>query len=342
MNLFYSFHSLVRRHLTLAERLLAATGLALLLYGLVQSLPVYPLYWDIVLTTAVFALTLWSPVAGYFVAVLVASYPLYSVSIYVAVIFLAVAVIGQHLFIQNLGGTLLTLASPLLGSIYLAWTIPLLGGLWWGPVGGALMGGLGALWGQVAAGMVGLDPDWVRLLGILPDLRFLPVRFASANSLETFLLLLDPLAPNSTSLLYHLLQVVLWALAGWTVGTLAEKEWLQYRRPRSTIVLVALGAPVIAGLHILLSLWLGIQIPPEAWSGLGLTTLVSAVVAASLEAGLDFFEHPLPLPRKIALELDDEEDEPSIHAPRAAQAAPTPEKSDENKKPDDLIMLELD
>jgi len=342
MNWFYSLHSQVRRHLTLLEHFFVAIGLSMLLYGLMQSLPVYPMYWDIVLTVAVFALTLWSPVAGYFVAVLATAYPLYNISIYIAVIFLALAVIGQHVFIQNLGGTLLTLASPLLGSIYLAWIIPLLGGLWWGPLGGALMGGLGALWGQIAAGMVGLEPDWMRLFGILPDLRFLPVRFASANSLETLLLLLNPLAPNSTALLYHILQVVIWAFVGWTVGMLAEKEWMQYRRPRSTAVMVAVGSFALAVLHILINLWLGVVISPNSWMGLGMTALVSAVAAAGLEGGLDFFEHPLPLPRKIAFEMDDDITESPKRQTIPSAPSSTSETNSETNKPDDLIMLELD
>lgn len=342
MNLIYSFHSLIRRHLTLLEHFLTAAGMSLLLYGLMQSLPVYPLYWDVVLTVAVFALGLWMPAAGYFVAVLAAVYPLYSISIYIAVIFLAVAVIGQHLFIQNLGGTLLTLASPLLGSIYLVWTIPLLGGLWWGPFGGALMGGLGALWGQLAAGMIGLDPDWMRLFGILPDLRFLPARFTSANSLDTLLLLLDPLAPNSTALLYHLLQVASWAFVGWTIGMLAEKEWIQYRRPRSTVVMMPLAALVLAILHILVNLWLGVTISSNSWAGLGMTALVSAVAAASLEGGLDFFEHPLPLPRKIKLEMDDEAGEIPDRLPVPPVSSAANITDSEKSEPDDLIMLELD
>jgi hypothetical protein len=341
MKIFYSLHSFVRRRLSFFERLLTAVGLSALLYALMQSLPVYPTYWDVVITTGVFALTLWSPVAGYFVAVLATVYPLYTVSIYVAVIFLAIAVIGQHLFIQNLGAALLTLISPLLGSIYLVWIVPLLGGLWWGPAGGALMGGFAALWGQLVAGMVGLDPDWIKLLGLLPDIRFLPERFASANSLETLLLLLDPLAPNSTSLLYHLLQIAIWAFAGWTIGTLTEKEWVQYRRPRSTALMAFAGAVILAGLHVLLSLWLSQPLQPTAWINLGLTVLFSAMAVVLLEIGLDFFDHPLPLPRHIALEIASEE-KSATTGPAPVTIPKLPEMDPDKTDPDDLIMLELD
>jgi hypothetical protein len=188
-----------------------------------------------VITGAVFFLAIWSPVGGYFLAVLAAAYPLYLVSIYIAVIFLAIAVIGQHAFIQNLSGAMLALASPVLGAIYLSWTIPLLGGLWWGPAGGAVMGGMAALWAEVVAGMANVPPDLVNLLGILPVINDPVGRFASANSLDVFRILFLPLAPNSSVLLYHILQIVIWSFAGWMVGMLNEKDWVQIRRPRPVL-----------------------------------------------------------------------------------------------------------
>jgi len=335
----YSLHSLVRRNLFMLERVLVAVGLGLMMYGLMQSIRVYPVYWDVVIVGLVFFLTLWSPIAGYFLAVLAAVYPLYSVSLYLAVLFLAVAVIGQHLFIQNLSATVLTLASPLLGGVYLAWLIPLLGGLWWGPLGGALMGAFAALWGQLFAGMAGISPDWITLLGVLPDLRLLTGAYSSANSIETLRLLFAPFIPNSTTLLYYLLQIASWAFAGWLVGMLAGKDWAQYHRPRATIALVAAGAPLLALLHILLAQWLGIPIKPLAWENLLIASLYSALAAMLLEAGAYFFEHPIPLPRsqeKFVRETPVPSSAPAVSAP---VNLPPIEQDD---KPDDLIMLELD
>jgi hypothetical protein len=339
-NLFYRFHSLLRRNVSLLERFLTAAGLAVLVYALTQTIPVYPVNWDIVVVGLVFLLTLWSPVAGYFAAVLAISYPLFTVSIYIAVLFLAIAVIGQHVFIQNLGATLLTLASPLLGGIYVAWTLPILGGLWWGPAGGALIGALAAFWGQLFAGMAGLAPDWLSLLGLLPDLRFFANRFASADSLETLALLFAPFAPNSTTLLYYVLQIFAWAFVGWTVGMLSGKEWILYRKPRTTILLAAAAAPLMCGLHVLLGLWLGAPLNALTWANLGFATLYSAFAAAVLEAGSDFIEHPLPLPASPVIQFEAAPD--SIRSAPAPTQVPKLPPMDPDEQSDDLIMLELD
>jgi hypothetical protein len=307
-----------------------------------DNLPVYPEYWDGVILIATFLLTLWSPVGGYFLAVVAAVYPLYTISIYLAVLFLAVAIIGQHIFIQNLGGTLLTLASPALGAIYLAWIVPLLGGLWWGPAGGLAMGALGALWGLLAAGLVGLSPDWMSLWGILPAMDGLPARFAGANSLETLLMVFTPLVPNATGLLYTLLQAAAWGLVGWIVGTLNQKEWAQYRRPRVGMLIAALGALAIALLHGGLALWLQIPVAPDKWEVLWVTMLFSAVVVVVLEAAQDFLEHPLPIPESkspIYFERDFSQ-EPT--PPLARPATNAQSKNDQKDDPNDLIMLELD
>lgn len=338
-DLLYGFHGLVRRNLFILERILVAVGLAAVVYGLTQSIQVYPMYWDVVIIGVVFFLTLWSPVAGYFLAVLAACYPLFTVSIYLAVIFLAIAIIGQHIFIQNLSATLLTLASPLLGGIYLAWVIPLLGGLWWGPAGGAAMGAIAALWGMFYAGMAGLSPDWLNLLGILPELRFSALGFSSANSLETLRLLVAPFIPNSTTLLYYVLQIAGWALVGWLVGMLTGKEWAQYYRPRATIALVAAGAPLLAVLQILPALWLSIPIRTLAWEGLGFSSLYSALAAAVLEAGAYFFEHPIPLPHTRGGRIRENQPAVVAHDPLPLTTLPP---MDPDEKPDDLIMLELD
>lgn len=347
MKVVYPFHSLIRRNLTIVERLIAAAGLGALLYALMHTLPVYPQYWDVVIVAVVAMLTLWSPVAGYFVAVLAAVYPLFTVSIYLAVLFLAIAVIGQHLFIQNLGGTLLTLASPVLGSVYLAWTVPLLGGLWWGPAGGALMGALGAFWGMLVGALIGMQPDWLQLFGVLPVVDRLPEQFASANSLETLGLLFRPFAPDSTSLLYHLLQIASWAAVGWAVGMFSEKDWVQFRRPRAGMAVAAVGALVLALLHIVFNLWLAVPVLPTAWTALGLTMVCSALAVVLLEFIQNFFEYPLPAPGRA----------PARRARVSPPSAPTSASADGNlststlqnsvetppeTEDDDLIMLELD
>jgi hypothetical protein len=337
-------HGLMRRYLSWLERLLVATGLSALLYGLMSSLPVYPLNWDLVILAVVFVAALWSPGIAYFIAVAAVAYPLYTLSLYVAVLFLAVALLGQRIFIHNLGATVLVLATPWLAGYQVAWAVPLLGGIWWGAAGGAWMGGGAALWGQVAAGMAGLNPDWLTLTGTSPTITGVVQRFGEANSLETLKLILEPLAPNTTLLLYHLLQVVAWAAVGGIVGTLADRSWIRQRRPWGTIVIAVLGAFALLGAHVGLGLWLEqhtLTTLAPVWPLLITTTGVVAIGVGTLEGLRDFLEHPLPPVRRRA--------RPQRRPGRARELehAPLPvptqlpdwEPADESE---DLIMLELD
>jgi hypothetical protein len=337
-------HGLMRRYLSWLERLLVATGLSALLYGLMSSLPVYPLNWDLVILAVVFVAALWSPGIAYFIAVAAAAYPLYTLSLYVAVLFLAVALLGQRIFIHNLGATVLVLATPWLAGYQVAWAVPLLGGIWWGAAGGAWMGGGAALWGQVAAGMAGLNPDWLTLTGTSPTITGVVQRFGEADSLETLKLILEPLAPNTTLLLYHLLQVVAWAAVGGIVGTLADRSWIQQRRPWGTIVIAVLGAFALLGAHVGLGRWLEqhtLTTLAPVWPLLITTTGVVAIGVGTLEGLRDFLEHPLPPVRRRARpqRRPGRAREPE-HAPLPVPTQlPDWEPADESE---DLIMLELD
>ncbi len=337
MKIIYPAHSYLRRHFSLIEQIITAAGLTALLYGIMRMLPSYPPDWSMVILGAVFFLSIWSPVGGYFLAVLAAAYPLYLVSIYVAVIFLAIAMIGQHIFIQNLSAALLSLASPLLGAIYLSWSVPLLGGLWWGPTGGAVMGASAALWTQLVAGMAYVPPDLINLPGILPVIQDPLGRFASANSLEVLQILFLPLAPNSSSLLHHILQITIWAFSGWLAGMLNEKDWAQIRRPRASISIALTGVLTLATLQILLNLWLGAPLSLNAQIALGITAFSSLAAIIFLEFIQHFFEHPLPTPAQHAAPIQFEID----NTPAPISVPTLPEMSEDNKT-EDLIMLELD
>jgi len=341
-------HGLMRRYLSLLERVLVAAGLAGLLYGLMSGLPAYPPNWDLVILAIVFVCALWSPPVAYFIAVAAATYPLYTLSLYVAVLFLAVALLGQRVFIHNLGAMVLVLAVPWLARYNLAWSVPLLGGLWWGGVGGAWMGGLAALWGQLAAGMAGLEPDWLTLIGTSPTITGVAQRFSTADSLETLKLILEPLAPNAAFLLYHLLQVIAWAVVGGLVGILADRTWVQHRRPWGTILTGIAGAVVLLGAHVGLGVWLEQHTRATLaplWPMLLATMFVVAVVVGGLEGLRDFLEHPLP-PIRPRVRFDRRprrgrgRDKEPERAPLPVPAQlPDWEAADESE---DLIMLELD
>jgi hypothetical protein len=287
----------MRRYLSLLERLLVATGLAALVFGVMNGIPVYPPNWDLVIVATIFVVALFWPGAAYFIAVAAVAYPLYTLSLYIAVLFLAVALLGQRVFIHNMGAMILVLASPWLARHNVAWVVPVLGGLWWGAAGGAWMGGTAALWGQVLAGMAGLNPDWLMLIGTSPTVAGVAQRFGEAGSLETLKLILEPLAPNATLLLYHLLQVIVWAAVGGIVGVLADRSWVQGRRPWGTILIGVAGAFALLGAHVGLGMWLEqysqLSISPM-WPTLITATVVVAVVVGALEGLRDFLEHPLP------------------------------------------------
>jgi hypothetical protein len=356
-------HGLMRRYLSWLERVVVAAGLSGLVYGLLSALPVYPPNWDLVILAAVFVVALWWPPIAYFLAVAAAAYPLYTLSLYVAVLFLVVALLGQRVFTHNMGALVLVLAAPWLARYNVAWVVPLLGGLWWGAAGGAWMGGLAALWGQVVAGMAGLNPDWLTRFGTAPGVAGVAQRFGQANSLETLKLILEPLAPNTTILLYHILQVLAWAAVGGIVGALADRAWTQRRRPLGGVLVAVVGACALLGAQVGLGLWLE-QYTPAAlapmWPLLLASAVVVVVMASILEGVRDVLEHPLPPARRRPRRrptrplIAQSGGAPALvgasrSAGRGGEATRTPvpvpaqlpdwEPADEA---DDLIMLELD
>lgn len=312
--LFRLPHGFLRRHLSMVERALVAAGVSLALYQLMSTLPAYPSPWEVVMAVTIFFVVLWSPPVGYFVAVVTALYPLYTVSLYLAVLFLAIALLGQRVFMHNMGAALLVLLAPWLAQFHLEWLVVLLGGLWWGKSGGAWIGGAAALWGQVLFGMAGQYPNWLDMMGFAPAAQGLFSQFKDANSLETLKLIVFPLAPNPTQLLFHLLQIVLWAMTAGLIGGIVERSWAQQRHPWRAIGVAIIGAAVMALGSLGLATWLE-QYGPEdfAWlvPGLAESGLYAAIGAAVLEGLRDFIEHPLPM---IGLPK----------SPSRAQAAPKP------------------
>lgn len=354
MNLLFSWHSFVRRNLSWLERLLTAAGFAYLLTGFLHAFPVYPLYWDVTLTALVFLFLLFWPLLGYFVLLAAFAYPLFIVSPYLAVFFLIAALLGQHWFVPNLGGILLVILTPTLAGGYLAWLAPLLGGLWWGTPGGLLLGGLAALWGKLQAGLAGLDPDWLSLFGLIPDTGAALGAFQHNNSLGALYQLFLPLMPDSTAVLYHLLQLCAWVFSGWLVAQLAQKETIQYHRPRSTVMILALGAFLLMVFHVALAAWLRPQVLSTLWQPLLLTGLVSALAAMLAEALAFFLEHPWGLMARSHLtsSLGGRSPLPAVKM-EIPETAPLPDASDDIKlkeaKPrdppdedDSLILMEID
>ena len=212
-------------------------------------------------------------------------------------------------------------------------------------------------------GMAGRNPDWLTLIGTSPSITGVAQRFGQANSLDTLKLILEPIAPNTTLLLYHLLQVIAWAAAGGLVGLLADRAWIQQRRPWGAMVAGIMGAVALLGAHFGLALWLDqytlttlLSLAPVLLA----TTVVVAVLVIGLEGLRDLIEHPLPPARRRpqrALRrwgsLNGRSSRESrvrtsrSKKPGDAERGPLPVPTqlpqwDSPEGPEDLIMLELD
>ncbi len=254
--IFRGPHNLYRRYQALLESTITAVGLAAIVVMALNSLSVYPRNWVWVIGMAIAVLGIRWPFVAYLVAVAVMIYPIYTINLYLAVLFLAISALGQRLFVHYLGATVLALATPALAEYHLHWLVPILGGLWWGGTSGAWIGGLAAIWGKILGGMAGLNLDWLVMAGQVPDAQVIITRFAGANSLDTLLLLIEPFAATANVILYHLLQVIGWAVAGGFVGALAKRKWVKYRTPWSILVLTAGGGLIMLATHLGLPYWL--------------------------------------------------------------------------------------
>ncbi len=254
-------HSLYRRYQAQLESACTAAGFAAVVTLALKNLDAYPANWVIVIGVAVGLLGVRWPLLAYSLGVVVLIYPLYTINLYLAVLFVAAAALGHRILAHYLGATALVLATPLLAEYHLHWLVPILGGLWWGGLAGAWIGGLAAMWGKLIAGMAGMNIDWLALAGHAPNATMIASRFHNANSLDTLLLLIEPFAATSTVILYNLLQVIGWTTAGGFVGMLAARKWVKYHAPWSVLVVTAGGGLILLATHVVLPYWLTEAVP---------------------------------------------------------------------------------
>lgn len=263
----------------------------------------FPVQWRVVLAASILVGGMWKPAIAYALFIAAMAYPLYQVSVYLMALALAVLILSAPATVRFLPQTLAVLIAPLLAPVHLAVLLPLLAGLWWGEVGGAVVGGLSALWLKVWAGMAGapldlwqingwIDGSWIRLsAGSLYE------RFHPANSLQTLLLLIAPFGSDSLVLLFNLLQVIAWAAAGFVVGFLmrwqraGRQGWAAALSLGPGLVLIWAGyvavptwLPVMGGASWLEPVWLPAQVllaGALAWCVYGLGQHLRRPVVAS-------------------------------------------------------------
>lgn len=339
------------------DRALPAAGLALLLWASAEATDTFPPEWRFFLAAVLFLLGLVSPPVAYVAFIFFVSYPLYRISVYLAALLLAALILTSPWAMRNLGATVLILIAPALLPWRLETAAPLLAGLWWGELTGALAGALAALWLKLLAGMAAQPLDLARLSGSIPASANIVKEFSDLNSLQTLLELANPFADTSQSLLLHLLQILAWGLAGYVAGMLAQRVWSDRWRG---------WAPLLSALPAAGVLWASYGLLPELinrteinlrtqFSDLTPWLLASALAAAAARQFYLYLRRPLvhSLRRPLARHREPSTS-PSHPAPRRGRKpGPQPEKPSFNWKPaqrppsatetdDDIIMLEID
>ena len=157
--------SLYQNNRTTINRAISAAWLSAMIWLTLGELPVYPAEWRAVMAAGVLTVGLWTVEWAFYIAVLALLYPLYHISIYVMVLFLAMAVLLRPLIIAYFNQALLIVSVPFLAQVRLQAVPALLAGLLWGAGSGMWVGSLAALWFKLLGGISGLDIDaFVELL----------------------------------------------------------------------------------------------------------------------------------------------------------------------------------
>jgi hypothetical protein len=332
---------LYQRYRPFCDRLIPALGMAFLFVLTAQATAAFPQEWRLFIAGGVLLAGLLAPVAGYVLFTLALAYPLYSISIYIAALALAVLIPLAFFLTRHLTALLLVLASPLLASYRIAPLVPLLAGLWWAEWGGVLAGLGSALWLKIFAGMCGATLDLTQLGGRRLAVHQLVARFHTANSLQTLLWIAEPFAPDSQTLLLHVLEILGWGLAGYGVGLMRQR---MEGMPRPNVGLLAsisagllgigigsLAVPVALGLREALAL-------PVPFLDFLVECCWSSVVAIGLYGVSRYLTRPAVVPLRSPIKPY----RPTVRpAPKpASQPWVRPQPRDDDQT--DIIMIDLD
>lgn len=339
---------LYQRHSELWQRVVLAVGWALLYVGCdggiaAAGLPTFPIQWRVVLAVLILAGGLYRPIVAYALFVVAVAWPLYQISIYVMALALAVLILTAPVAARFLPQALVVLAAPWMAPFHLISVLPLLAGLWWGSAGGAVVGALAALWLKVAAGMGGAPVDLWAVNGWAMTAAAVYERFHTANSLQTLIWLVEPLAHDSLGLLFNLLQVLAWAAAGFVVGGLAQALPAQVSAGRKAALSLGPGLLLIWAGYVAVPMWL--QWPGALWfepRWLAAQVVWAGAVAWSLDRLGRYFGEPVlggdvapivarPRPEKRSIKTSG-----SPHLPQKARSKSSA------REDEDIIMLELD
>jgi hypothetical protein len=225
------------------------------------------------------------------------------ISIYVMALGLAVLILAAPLVFHHMPLALMILWIPVLAPLHLTPVVPLLMGLWaadsymgeWQKSGAVVSAALCALWLKLGAGMTGYSVDLWQINGWSMNVSSIYGQFHSANSLRTVTMLVAPLAKSpdnrvSMSLLFNLLQVLIWGAAAYFVAGMREilllrRNGLAGQGGAWTAVLsLTPGVLTIWFGYVAVSSWL--QVPGPRWLD-PLWLPAQVVLAGFVALGLD-------------------------------------------------------
>jgi hypothetical protein len=360
--------SLYQNNRTTINRAISAAWLSGMIWLTLGGLSVYPAQWRAFIAAGVLTVGLWTHEGAFYLAVLALLYPLYHISIYVMVLFLAVAALLRPVIVAHFNQTLLVVSTPLLAQVHLE-AVPALGaGLLWGAGGGMWVGSLAALWFKLLGGMGRLDIDlWAlvsslqqpfgyaqdRAQGSAPlSVSMIIDRFHTANSLETLQRLVEPFAPSSTVALSHLLQILVWGIAGYLVGGMARRGWMDEKGMLGRVICLITAAILFLAGTLWVPVWLELrpedqvmaQVTPAA-----MDSLLAISVVALLDGCRRLLNRPLQQrtrrrrkPVQEPAEMESGERRMKRKGPKPSPLSdkiPEPVPSDQDE---DIIMIELD
>ncbi len=335
---------LYQRYRSFFDRLVPSLGMALLFVLVNQATGVFPRDWLWFIAGGIVLAGLIAPVAGYVLFVLALAYPLYSISIYVAALALSILILLAFFVTRYFSALVLILAIPLLVTFRITWAVPLFAGLWWAESGGVLVGMMGAFWLKIFAGMCGATPDFIQLSGQTLATSQLIDRFHTANSLQTLLWMTEPLAPDSQTLLLHIVEILGWGLAGYGVGLMRRRMEGMSRRNLGLLAAIAVGFLGMGmgslGLPMILGLRHASDLPISLLLDFLLECGKSGVIVLGLYGVSRYLARPAVLPTPSQIRSDRSFVQP-VPEPAPQPWVPSQPRV-EKDEPEDIIMIDLD
>ena len=339
---------LYQRYRSFFDRVVPAAAMAWLFVIVNQATGAFPSEWLWFIAGGIVVAGLAAPIVGYVLFILALAYPLYTISIYVAALALSVLILLAFFVARHLAALVLILAIPLLLPYRLIWLVPFLAGLWWFEWGGVLVGMGSALWLKIFAGMCGATPDFIPLSGQTLATGQLIERFSDANSFQTLLWMTESLRPDSQTLLFHVVEVLGWGLAGYGVGMMRRRMESMSRPNLGLLVGVTAGflGMGVGSLALPVALDLGKMSiwPISLLLNFLIECGVSGVIAVGLYGLSRHLIRPVMLPVRSRIRSQEEAPYPSIQPepePRP-RIRPQPRVRASEDEPTDIIMIDLD